>query len=120
MPSIVVIDADDPMRALLKEWLVDAGYAVSDGAPCDPPDLCRADLVILDMYMPRQAGAQFVRRMQQIYPDTPMIAISAQFRAGLDTSACAAQALGVRRLVPKPCTRGDLLEAVSAAIGPAR
>ena len=118
MPNIVVIDGDDLMRALLTEWLVDAGYSVCDVAPATLPRVGRTDLVILDMYMPRHAGAEFVRRIQQIYPNTPIIALSTQFRAGLDASACAAQALGVRRLVPKPCMRGDLLDAVRAAIGP--
>jgi len=118
MPNIVLIDGDVLMRALLREWLVEAGYSVCDVAPSRLPCAGRPDLVILDMYMPRHAGAEFVRRVQQMYPETPIIAISTQFRAGLDASACAAQALGVGRLVPKPCTRGDLLDAVRAAIGP--
>ena len=118
MPNIVVIDGDDLMRTLLREWLVDAGYSVRDGTPSTLPRADRPDLVILDMYMPRHAGAEFVRHVQRIYPDTPIIAISTQFRPGLDVSARAAQALGVRRLVPKPCLRGDLLDAVRAAIGP--
>lgn len=120
MPNIVLIDGDDLMRALLKEWLSDAGYTVYDGAPSAPPHADKADLVIVDLYMPRQTGAGCVRRIRHIYPDTPVIAMSAQFRPGLDTSARAAQALGAERLVPKPCTRGDLIDAVRAALGSLR
>jgi CheY-like chemotaxis protein len=61
-----------------------------------------------------------VRAVQQAYLGTPVIAISARFRPGLDRSSWAARALSVRQLIAKPFTREDLLEAVREAIGPAR
>jgi len=115
MSSIVIIEEDDLMRGLLTEWLTAAGYAVLGRSPPGQPDL-----VIVNLYMPRQAGADVVRSVQQAHPGTPVIAISAQFRAGLDGSWWAARALGVRELIAKPFTRGDLLKAVQAVIGPAR
>jgi CheY-like chemotaxis protein len=118
MSSIVIIDEDDLMRGLLTEWLTAAGYAVLGRTPRVSPGR-RADLVIVDLYMPRQAGVDVVRSVQQAHPDTPIIAISAQFRAGLDGSWWAARALGVRQLIAKPFTRSDVLTAVQAAIGPA-
>jgi CheY-like chemotaxis protein len=115
MSSIVIIEEDDLMRGLLAEWLTGAGYAVRErgAAPAG------ADLVIVDLYMPRQAGGDAVRAVQQAHPGTPVIAMSAQFRPGLDCSAGAAHALGVGKLVCKPFTREDLLGAVRALIGPA-
>ena len=106
------------MRGLLTEWLSAAGYAVLGRSPngsAGPPDL-----VIVNLYMPRQAGVDAVRSVQQAHPGIPVIAISAQFRAGLDGSWWAARALGVRELIAKPFTRSDLLRAVQAVIGPAR
>ena len=99
------------MRGLLTEWLTAAGYAVVAHG---------ADLVIVDLYMPRQAGVEVVRSVQHAHPGTPVIAISAQFRAGVDGSWWAARALGVRQLIAKPFTRSELLGAVRAVIGPAR
>ena len=74
--------------------------------------------MIIDLHMPRQSGVEVVRAVQRARPGTPVIAISAQFRPGLDRSSWAAQALGVRQLIAKPFTREDLLEAVRAVIGP--
>ena len=107
------------MRGLLTEWLTAAGYAVLGQAPRAALER-GADLVIVDLYMPRQAGIDVVRSVQQAHPGTPLIAISAQFRPGLDGSWWAARALGVRQLIAKPFTRSDLLRAVQAVIGAAR
>jgi DNA-binding response OmpR family regulator len=115
--SIVIIEEDDLMRGLLTEWLSAAGYAVL--GPRAAAAGQRAELVIVDLYMPRQAGVDVVRSVQQAHPGTPVIAISAQFRAGLDGSWRAARALGASRLIAKPFTREDLVGAVHALIGPA-
>jgi DNA-binding response OmpR family regulator len=115
---IVIIEEDDLMRGLLTEWLTVAGYAVREPGPRAPAGQ-RAELVIVNLYMPRQTGADVVRAVQQAHPGAPVIAISAQFRPGLDGSWRAARALGARKLIAKPFTREDLLAAVRALIGPA-
>lgn len=120
MSSIVIIEEDGLMRGLLSEWLTAEGYAVREQRLCAPHAGHSVDLVIVDLYMPRLAGAEVVRAVQQAHPGTPVIAISAQFRPGLDGSWWAARALGVRQLIAKPFTREDLLEAVRGVIGPAR
>ena len=115
MSNIVIIEEDDLMRGLLTEWLTGAGYAVRERGAVP----AGADLVIVDLYMPRQAGGDAVRAVQQAHPGTPVIAISAQFRPGLAGSWWAARALGARKLIAKPFTCEDLLRAVRALIGPA-
>jgi DNA-binding response OmpR family regulator len=119
MSSIVIIEEDDLMRGLLTEWLTAAGYAVREPGQRGAPAGEGADLVIVNLYMPRQTGADVVRAVQQAHPGTPLIAISARFRPGLDGSWWAARALGARKLIAKPFTREDLLGAVRALIGPA-
>jgi hypothetical protein len=47
-----------------------------------------------------------------------VIAISGQFLSGLSAVGATAQMLGVQRVLAKPLSRGDLLEAVRAMIGP--
>jgi CheY-like chemotaxis protein len=105
---------------LLHEWLTAAGYTVWKRGLQEPAAGERANLVIVDLYMPRQAGVEVVRAVQQAHPSTPVIAISAQFRPGLGSSWWAARTLGVRQLIAKPFTREDLLGAVRELIGPAR
>ncbi len=120
MSTIAIYEENDLMRALLREWLNDAGYRVREFAPGAAQRAGTADLVIASVYKPKQEGAQLVRAVQAAHPGTPLIAISGQFRAGLSTAGPTAQMLGVRQLLAKPLTRGDLLKAVRAIIGAPR
>jgi DNA-binding NarL/FixJ family response regulator len=92
---------------------------VRAAAPGDAPAPDKADLVIVDVYMPRHEGAKTLRAIEAAYPGTPLIAISGQFRPGLVGSCTAADALGVRQVIAKPFRRRDLLAAVESVIGPA-
>ncbi|HWM67815.1 MAG TPA: response regulator [Steroidobacteraceae bacterium] len=121
MSKIVIYEENDLMRALLEEWLSKAGYIVHAAASHEPsggPAVGRpADLIIVSVYMPKQAGAQLVRKIQAIHPGTPVIAISGQFFAGLTANGAIAQSLGVQQAIAKPLNRLDLLAAVRALIG---
>jgi CheY-like chemotaxis protein len=75
--------------------------------------------VIVDVYMPRRDGSNRLREIQSANPQTPLIAISGQFRPGLAGSSTAARALGVRRVIAKPCSRRELIAAVHDVIGSA-
>ena len=117
--GIVIIEEDKLMRELLVEWLSAEGYSVREAAPGDAQGPAKADVVIVDVYMPRYEGANRLRAVKAAYPETPLIAISGQFRSGLVGSCIAAAALGVRQVIAKPFTRRDLLAAVHGVIGPA-
>jgi CheY-like chemotaxis protein len=118
MSGIVIIEEDKLMRGLLAEWLSAAGYSVTAAAPADTQAPEKADLVIVDVYMPRHEGARRLRAVKAAYPETPLIAISGQFRPGLDGSCAAAEALGVQQVIAKPFSRRDLLATVRSVIGP--
>jgi CheY-like chemotaxis protein len=123
MSNIVIYEENDLMRALLEEWLSEAGYRVHAAASHDlqsgsPADGGRpADLLIVSVYMPKHAGAQLVRKIQAMHPGAPLIAISGQFLPGLSANGAIAQTLGVQQVIAKPLTRIDLLSAVRAIIG---
>ena len=119
MSGIVVIEEDKLMRGLLVEWLNAAGYSVRAAVPHDVDASDDADLVIVDVYMPRHEGARRLRAVRAAHPETPLIAISGQFRPGLGGSCAAAEALGVQQVIAKPFSRRDLLAAVHSVIGPA-
>jgi DNA-binding response OmpR family regulator len=110
--DIVIYEEDYLTRALLQEWLSQAGYRVRVGRAHDANLDRPADLVIVNVYMPKDAGAQWVRDIQAAHPDTPIIAISGQFRSGLCAGGATAQTLGVRQVIAKPLIRADLLDAV--------
>ena len=118
MSAIVIYEENDLMRALLQEWLSEAGYRVRAAASHDAQRTAAADLVIVSICMPKQAGTERVRRIQAAHPRTPLIALSAQFRSGLSAIGATADALGAQQVIAKPLTREDLLEAVRNIIGP--
>jgi DNA-binding response OmpR family regulator len=118
MTHIVIYEEDDLTRALLREWLSEAGYRVHEGSLRNPNRDWKADLVIVSVYMPKHAGAQWVRDIQTAHPGTPLIAISGQFRSGLSAGGATAQSLGVQQVIAKPLLHRDLLEAVRGITGP--
>jgi DNA-binding response OmpR family regulator len=115
--DIAIYEEDYLTRALLREWLSDAGYRVRDGAPRDPQGNRLVDLVIVSVYLPKSAGGRCVRDIQAANPGTPLIAISGQFRSGLSSAGATAKTLGVQQVIAKPLVRSELLEAVCAMIG---
>jgi CheY-like chemotaxis protein len=120
MSRVVIIEEDKLMRGLLVEWLGAEGYSVRTAASGDAKAPDKADLVIVDVYMPRQEGAKRLSAIRAAHPGTPLIAMSGQFRPGLRGSCTAADALGVRQVIAKPFSRRDLLAAVESVIGSAR
>jgi DNA-binding response OmpR family regulator len=117
MKQIVIYEEDDLTRALLQEWLSEAGYGVYLGTLRDTNCKQTADLAIVSVYMPKHAGALWISDIKRAHPGTPLIAISGQFRSGLSAAGAAAQSLGVRQAIAKPLTHRDLLTAVRGIIG---
>jgi DNA-binding NtrC family response regulator len=115
--DIVIYEDDYFTRALLKQWLAEAGYRVRLGSRCESDPQGRTDLVIVNISMPKHGGAQCVRNVQAAHPGAPVIAISGQFRSGLSAAGTAAQSLGVQQVIAKPLVRKHLLEAVHGMIG---
>jgi DNA-binding response OmpR family regulator len=111
---VLILESDGSIRELLERWLTEAGYAVvagdvdsrggppaGQGAPC---------LVIANVSSPR--GAQpLIESLQAVYA-APLLVLSGRFRHGLAQSAEAARRLGVKKVLPKPFTRKELLSAV--------
>ena len=117
MTAILIYEDDDLMRALLTEWLTEAGYTVRAAAAHEGNRPGLADLVIASICMPKQAGMALVREIRAAHPATPLIALSAQFRSGLSAIGATANALGVEQVIAKPLTREDLLGAVRSILG---
>lgn len=112
-PRDIVVYEEDPLnRGLIEEWLHHAGYRVRAGDRCNPGGDGACDLVILSVYLPRQAGRQCTRDIQAAHAGTPVIAISGHFRPGLPPAGSTAQLLRVEQVVAKPLVREELLESV--------
>ncbi len=108
------------MRELLGEWLTAQGYRVigrPDGSGLRAPGV---DLVVVDVPNLRTQGAERVSEVQANYPLARLIGMSTRLARSLLGQSAAASALGVRRLIAKPCTRDELLQAVADALGEPR
>jgi DNA-binding response OmpR family regulator len=101
---------DDPLICrLLEQWLARAGYRV---APCRDATIAPA-LVIVDVPDP-QAAEAVIGPLREYA--APILVLSARFRRGLAGSAEAARRLGVKKVLPKPFTRTELLNAVRKSV----
>ncbi|MEP6723142.1 MAG: response regulator [Variovorax sp.] len=117
MLIIVIIDEDSGMRELLGEWLVAEGYRVVGWPAGEGLREGGVDLVIVDVPNLRTDGAETIRKAQAEYPLAQVIGMSTQLGQSLLPHSPAARSLGVRRLLAKPCSREELLDAVVDAIG---
>jgi DNA-binding response OmpR family regulator len=113
---ILLVESDDLIRELLQRWLEDAGYnvAIGDyGESAVRDELPR--LVIANIASPRGAD-HLIHTLRSVYA-APVLALSARFRRGLGASADVARRLGVKHVLPIPCSREELLSAVGDATG---
>ena len=108
-PCLVVLEEDPLIRPLLERWLAEAGYQVVARAGEGNPAL-----VIADLPEPKQAGERILSLQEYA---APVLLLSARFRRGLAGSADAARRLGVKKVLPKPFTRRELLAAVRDSLG---
>jgi len=120
MSRILVIDDDEQVRALLSEILRRAGHDVAEavnGADGLAQYQARpADLVITDLIMPEKEGVETILELRKAYPTVRIIAISGGGRAGPRNLLPIAAAVGARRVIVKPFSRQEILEAVRESL----
>jgi CheY-like chemotaxis protein len=80
MHRILVVDDYDCMRELIKEELVQEGYAVETTAELEcVPDLIRAlrpDMVIIELYMQRRPRWDVLVRIKRQTPSLPVLIVT--------------------------------------------
>lgn len=102
--TIMVVDADADLLALLREWLGSCGFSVIDEITRDD-DARNIDLIVVDVPFPRKGGLDVLTRLRAEYPGVPVLALSSHFFGGTESNGALAQALAVARVLPKPVTR---------------
>ncbi|MBI3799146.1 MAG: response regulator [Deltaproteobacteria bacterium] len=119
-PLILVIDDEEPVRAVLRQMLEKEGYQVEeapDGAVGmsvlqDHP----IDLLITDLFMPEKEGIETMREVRKSFPQVKIIAMSGGGRMGKLDFLPMAESFGAQRTLAKPFERKELLEAVRAVL----
>jgi CheY-like chemotaxis protein len=107
---ILVIEDDPILRDLLAEWLLAAGYRVGVAA--------EGASGIADARAHPPGGATVIAEVRRMYPEIPVIAISAHFRSDLGLAPEDALALGAARTLAKPFKRKEMVGAVLELAGP--
>jgi two-component system response regulator (stage 0 sporulation protein F) len=114
MATILIIDDEEPIRALLRFALEAAGYEVTEAAN-GRQGLERyrrrpTDLIIADMLMPELNGLDLLLDLTREFLHAKVIAISG---AGGETNELdVAKLLGARQTFEKPFSIPQLLDAV--------
>jgi len=114
---ILLVESNDLILDLLERWLGEAGYTVVVGTSSLPQAIgegAEPGLVIIDVPTPRSAE-KIIKSVREVHAG-PILLLSARFRRGAGSSISVAGQLGVRNVLPKPFTRGELLSAVSESI----
>ena len=117
---ILVIDDDFQVRAMLRQLLEGAGYAVIDAAdgkqgirlfreePCD--------VIITDIIMPEKEGIETISELCRDFPEVNIIAISGGGRRPADEYLRLAKQTGAHYALAKPLDQKELLEAVQKLV----
>jgi two-component system, NtrC family, response regulator PilR len=114
--TVLVVDDDPAMRALLRDWLEREGYAVLEEPSGErllaAARTARFDVVILDKEMSDPGGFEVLPDFRRQCPETPVILITA---FGGSRVAEEAVRLGAYRYLEKPFQLGAILEVVQEA-----
>ncbi len=116
MARILVIEDDNDVRKLLRQVLERVGYKVEEA--CDGEEGIeryrekQADLIITDIIMPKKEGIETITDLRVEFPDVKVIAISGGGRLGPEPYLELAKGFGANRIIMKPFTTAEILEAV--------
>lgn len=122
MTTTILLVEDQPLvRKAVRGALEDAGHTVVEAADgADGLDAARAApfaLAIVDIWMPRVDGIEFLKEVRAIHPGLPVIVISGGGpSAPLEVKAHLAQAHGATEVLFKPFEDEELLAAVDRAL----
>ena len=106
--TVLIIDDDQELCALLKEYLSLQGFAVSavhDGAEAvNHLAGNHYDVLVLDIMLPGMQGLDVLRKLRE-FSNTPVLMLTAK---GEDTDRIVGLELGADDYLPKPCNPREL------------
>jgi DNA-binding response OmpR family regulator len=115
---ILVVEPNDLILGLLERWLGEAGYIVVvetlQRLPQAVGEGGEPHLVIIDVPTPRSAE-KIIKSVREVHA-SPILLLSARFTRGISSSISVARQFGVRKVLQKPFTRGELLSSVSESM----
>jgi two-component system NtrC family response regulator len=117
MDTILVVDDESNYLTVMEALLSDAGYEVLT-APSAPEALGVAsaadlDLVLTDMKMPKMSGIELMDQLRRLYPELPVIIMTAFGTVG---KAVEAMKKGAFDYIEKPFKNEEILLTIAKAL----
>lgn len=121
MNTILIIDDDAQIRAMLREALESMGYTVIESVNgAEGVEMFRAqpaDLVICDLVLPEKSGITMIRELVKDFPALKFITMSG-FTGSLGFSSLEfTKKMGAQWTLPKPFELAEMVGAVRNALG---
>jgi two-component system NtrC family response regulator len=117
MDTILVVDDEKNYLLVMETLLAGAGYEVlTIDSGEEALELTRRndlDLIITDMKMPRMSGIELMEQLKQVYPDLPVIMMTAY---GTVEKAVEAMKKGAFDYILKPFKNEELLLTIAKAL----
>ncbi len=110
--TILVVDDDDEIRDLIREFMEDSGYQVLDAASGEQAlEMFKEhardiDLVLMDLNMPGMGGGECTRQMLSIDPSVKVLVASGYSAVGHGKQA---SGYGARDFISKPYQMREIL-----------
>jgi len=115
MNRILVVDDDNRLTDMIREFLELEGFAVEtahDGSGCLRSDLEQIDLVVLDVMLPALSGFEVLKRIRH-NSNIPVIMLTAR---GDDIDRILGLEIGADDYVPKPVNPRELVARIRAVL----
>jgi two-component system, OmpR family, phosphate regulon response regulator OmpR len=115
--KILVVDDDMRLRDLLKQYLGEQGYAVTDVPDGSAMDQALAresfDLMVLDLMLPKEDGLSICRRLRAVNNLLPIIMLTAK---GDEVDRITGLETGADDYMPKPFNPRELVARIQAVL----
>lgn len=120
MASILLVEDDSDVRALLRQALEQAGHAVTEAwngeDALERYERGCCDVVVTDILMPQKDGLALIRELKRLDAGLRIIAITGGI--GILDFLDVAKTLGAQRTLRKPFFMHDLVKAVEEVLRP--
>lgn len=120
MKRVLIIDDEELARFTIREILEGAGYSVDEAENgnigIERQKASPFDLIITDIIMPEKEGVETIIDLKNDFPDLKIIAISGGGRTRNLDFLKLSQQFGAEKVLAKPFTEGQLLEAVDQVL----
>src|SRR4051812_48970122 len=121
MAKLLIIDDEKLARLTLRKILERAGHEVTEAGNGTEGiaayRMAPTDLVITDIIMPDKEGVETIIELKHDFPGVRIIAISGGGRTRNLDFLKLAQQYGAEKVLAKPFSQDDLLQAVDAVLG---